>query len=274
MNVLQRIAVIAGYEWRRAIAKKWILALIVLALTFEALYIILQSRFPATFLAEDVIWVFGVLSAQSLFIQLVAILIAGSSMSEEYERGTADILLSKPIKRIEYMAGKFLGGFSLLVLVEASIAVTGVVLSFGFFGPQRDLHVFPLLFIAIVYASFLFFSLTFMFSELFRRSTMAMLVALGIFMVSSIVGSLLSYLYAVTNEVFYLDVSRLLPTWSAISLPTFLASEYITIPEGQFQFLPSGDVQLAAVIVALYTIFFILMASFRLVRSDVTKKAE
>ena len=272
MNVLQRIAVIVGYEWRRAIAKKWVLALIVLALAFEALYIVLQSRFPAVFLAEDVIWVFGVLSAQSLFIQLVAILIAGSSMSEEYERGTADILLSKPIKRIEYMAGKFLGGFSLLVLVEAILAVTGVVLSFGFFGPQRDLHFFPLLFIAIVYASFLFFSLTFMFSELFRRSTMAMLVALGIFMVSSIVGTLLSHLYAVTDEVFYLDVSRLLPTWSAISLPTFIASEYITIPEDQFQL--SGDVQLAAVIVALYTIVFILIASFRLVRSDVTKKAE
>jgi len=274
LNVFQRIAVIVDYEWRRAIAKKWVLALIVLGLAFEALYIVLQSRLPTMFLAEDVMWVFGVLSGQSLFIQLIAILIAGSSMSEEYERGTADMLLSKPIRKIEYLTGKFLGGFSLLVLVEAIIAVTGVVLAFGFFGPQRDLHVFPLLFISIAYASFLFFSLTFMFSELFRGSTMAMLTALGIFIVSSIVGGLLSHLYAVTDEVFYLNVSELLPTWSATSLPTFLASEYITVPEGQSQFLPSGDVQLAAVIVALYTIVFILIASFRLVRSDVTKKAE
>lgn len=274
MNALQRTAVIVGYEWRRAIAKKWVLALIVLALAFETLYIVLQSRLPTMFLAEDVMWVFGVLSGQSLFIQFVAILIAGSSMSEEYERGTADILLSKPIKKIEYMAGKFLGGFSLLVLVEAIIAVTGVVLAFGFFGPQRDLHVFPSLFISIAYASFLFFSFTFMFSELFRRSTMAMLTAFGTFIVSTIVGGLLSYLYEVTNEVFYLDVSRLLPTWSATSLPTFLASEYITIPEGEFQFLPSGDIALATIIVAVYTVIFVLLAYFRLVRSDITKKAE
>jgi ABC-2 type transport system permease protein len=274
MNPLRRVGVIIGYELRRAVAKKWILALIVLAITFETLYIVLQTRLPAIFIAEDVMWVFGVLSGQSMFIQLIAILIAGSSMSEEYERGTADILLSKPITKIEYMAGKFLGGFSLLVLVEAIVAITGVALAVGFFGSQRDLHVFPGLFISIVYASVLFFSLTFMFSELLRRSTMAMLTAFGIFIVSSVVGSSLSYLYAVTNELLYLDVSRLLPTWSAVSLPTFLAAEYITIPGDQPQIMPSGDIQLAAVIVAVYTIVFVVITTFRLVRSDVTKKAE
>lgn len=274
MNPLRRVGVIIGYELRRAVAKKWILALIALAITFETLYIVLQTRFPAIFIAEDVMWVFGVLSGQSMFIQLIAILIAGSSMSEEYERGTADMLLSKPITKIEYMAGKFLGGFSLLVLVEAIVAVTGVALAIGFFGSQRDLHVFPGLFISIAYASLLFFSLTFMFSELLRRSTMAMLTAFGIFIVSSVVGISLSNLYAVTNEVLYLDVSRLLPTWSAVSLPTFLASEYITIPEDQPQVMPSGDIQLAAVIVAVYAIAFVAITSLRLVRSDVTKKAE
>ncbi len=125
--------------------------------------------------AGSFMWIFGVLEGQSFFLPLIAIIIAGGSMSEEYEHGTADILLSKPITRIEYLSGKFLGGFSVLAMIEALTTFVGVVLSLVLFGSQSSLQFSPLMFLAIVYSSLVFFCLSFMLSEVFRGSTLAML---------------------------------------------------------------------------------------------------
>jgi len=276
MNALQRIAVILGYEWRRALAKKWLLALIFLALAFQTLLFIVFSQFPRMLLTEEVkktMWAVGLLSGQSLFVHLIAILVAGGSMSEEYEQGTADVLLSKPITKVEYMAGKFLGGFLLLSFVEVITTITGVILAYGFFGVQRDIHFVPLIFVAVVYSMLLFFSLTFMFSEVLRRSTLAMMISFGIFMVSQIVGTYLLYLHNITHEQFYINVSQLLPTWSAMSLPTSLAANMMPLPTGGFISTPIGDVTLAATIVAIYAAIFVILTYVRFVRSDVTKRA-
>ena len=275
MNALQRSAIIVGYELRRAIAKKWVLALIILALAIQILPFVVLSRLAELDIINETMWVFGVLSGQSLFVHLIAILVAGGSMSEEYEHGTADILLSKPITRVEYMTGKFFGGFLLVSFVEVITTVMGVILAFAFFGPQRDLHFVPLMFVAIVYSTLLFFSITFMFSEVLRRSTLAILMGFGIFIVSSIVGGVLSSLYSFTEEQVYMDVNKLLPTWSATTLPSSLAANLKIMPllgNGMIE-LPSGDVHLATIIVAIYAVIFVLLAYFRLVRSDVTKRA-
>src|SRR4030042_3376742 len=108
MNTLQRVLVIVGYEWKRALAKKKILALVILAIVIQVLPFIAFTQISPGFLTEEAkatMWIFGALGGQSLFIQLVAMIIAGGSMSEEYEHGTADILASKTIRRLEYLAG-------------------------------------------------------------------------------------------------------------------------------------------------------------------------
>jgi ABC-2 type transport system permease protein len=276
MNAMQRIAVILWYEWRRALAKKWVIVLTILAVVFEALPFIVLSQTPLSYLPSETrenMWVVGVLSGQSLFVQLIAIQIAGSSMSEEYEQGTADVLLSKPIARAEYLAGKFFGGFLLLCLVETITTITGMVLSFVLFGIQRNIHFVPLIFVAIVYASLVFYSLTFMFSEILRRSNLAMFAGFGVFLVSQIVGTYLLFL----PGQFYKDLSQLLPTWSATALPTSLAMDLNLFPSGWFvsslTFTAVGDVKLATVIIAIYTAIFVVLTYLRFVRSDVTKKA-
>lgn len=48
----------------------------------------------------------------------------------------------------------------------------------------------------------------------------------------------------------------------------------MTVPSGPFVSVPSGDLQLAAAIIAVYVAVSILIAALRLVRSDVTKKAD
>ena len=274
MDALTRVGTIIGYEWRRALAKKKILALIILAIVFQTLTMVLFSQFVGflTNEARSFMWIFGVLEGQGLFVPLIAIIVAGGSMSEEYEHGTADILLSKPITRVEYMSGKFLGGFSLLAMVEALTTFVGVVLSLWFFGAQSGLQFAPLMFLAIVYSSLIFFCLSFMFSEVFRGSTLAMLIAFGILIASSVISPILASLYSMTGEHSYIYLSKGIPTWAATSFPSFLMSELITAPS---TVLPASDLEAlyqAAMIIAVYAIIFIVIAAYRLLKSDVTKR--
>ena len=275
MGALGRVGVIAGYEWRRALAKKKVLALVILVVAFQTLVIVgyyeLYRSMGTTFfgISNAFIWISAVLGGGGLglfVVQLLAIIVAGGSMSEEYEHGTADILLSKPITRIEYLFGKFLGGFSLLVMVEALITFVGVVLSIGFFGAQSDLQFVPLVFLAIAYSSLIFFCLSFMFSEVFRGTTVAMLMAFAIYIASSVITPILAFLYG--------TAARATPTWAATNLPLLLMSELITAPN---TFLPAVDTEAlyeAALIVAVYAIVFVIIAAYRLLKSDVTKKTD
>lgn len=287
MSALQRSVNLMGYEWRRALAKKKFLVLVVLALALQIGVFALFNFFftqapqpgagvvgPALEEAKAAMWLVGVLGLQGLFMPLIAIIIAGGSMSEEYEQGTADILLSKPITKIEYMAGKYLGDLSLLGFVIALITASGAVLAYGFFGPQESLQFVPHVYLALVYSNLLFFSLAFMFSEVFRRTTLAMLVAIGVLVGSMVVGGYLSVMYAMTREQLYLDVSKWLPNWSVSNLPSFFLSEIMTVTGSPFVSVTSGDLRLAAAIIAVYTLVSILTATVRLVRSDVTKKAD
>jgi ABC-2 type transport system permease protein len=275
MGALGRVGVIAEYEWNRALAKKKVLALVILAVAFQTLLIIgfyeLYRSTGSTFfgISNDFIWILAVLGGGGeglFFVQLIAIIVAGASMSEEYEHGTADILLSKPITRIEYLFGKFLGGFSLLVMFEALTTFVGVVLSIGFFGAQSDLQFAPLLFLAIAFSSLIFFCLSFMFSEVFRGTTVAMLMAFAIYIASSVITPILAFLYG--------TAARATPTWAATNLPSLFMSELITTTN---TFLPAVDTEAlceAALIVAVYAIVFVIIAAYRLLKSDVTKKTD
>jgi ABC-2 type transport system permease protein len=276
MDALRRVAVIAGYEWRRALAKKKILALMILTIAFQTLVMVVFSQLVGTMLLTNEVrsftWILGVLVGQGLFVPLIAIIVAGGSMSEEYEHGTADILLSKPVTRVEYMSGKFLGGFSLLAMVEALITFVGVVLSLWFFGAQSGLQFAPLMFLAIVYSSLIFFCLSFMFSEVFRGSTLAMLAAFGVLIASNVISPFLAALYNMTGQQSYIYLIKGIPTWAATNFPSLLMSELITTPSSV---LSAGDIEAlyqAAVIIAVYAIIFIAIAAYRLLKSDVTKK--
>lgn len=131
------------------------------------------------------------------------------------------------------------------------------------------------IFAAIVYATLVFYSLTFMFSEVLRRSNLAMFAGFGVFLVSMITGSYLYFL----PEQFYKEISQLLPTWSATSLPASLATDLNLLPArwfafagGGLPFMTLGDVRLAVAIIAVYSAVFIVIAYLRFVKSDVTKR--
>jgi len=282
MGFLQRATNLVTYEWRRALAKKWLYVLVILTLVLQvglfALFYYLFTNPPPGFVGppleeiKNTMWLLGVFGTQSLFIPLIAIVIAGGSMSDEYEHGTADILLSKPITKVEYMTGKFLGGLSLLGFVIALTTALGATLAYGLFGPQKSIHFVPIIYLVLLYSNLLLFSMAFMFSEVLRRTTLSMLATIGIFVASLFIGGMLSQVYFLTQEKLYLEISKWLPNWSISGLPSFVASELITAPESPFVSLPGGDILLAATIIAVYSVACILIAVLKLVRSDVTKR--
>lgn len=287
MNTLQRVVTIIQYEWKRALAKKWFFALIILAcatqiailVVFNFLYTNPPPDLPQPFRdmltqIKPFMWTVEVLTPQGFFMSLIVILIAGGSMSEEYEHGTADILLSKPISKLEYLAGKYLGGLSLLSFVAALTTSLGVLLAIGFFGPQEGLQFVPHIYLAIIYSNLVFLSLAFMFSEVLRRTTLSYFSAIGVFIASMVTGGLLSTVYGFTGEQLYLDVSKWLPNWGASNFPSFVMGKLMNIPSSPFisQTLGNSNLLLAGVFIAIYTSIFIVISAFRLVRSDITKK--
>ena len=156
----------------------------------------------------------------------------------------------------------------MLATVEALITLVGAVLSFGLFGSQSGLQFAPVLFLAIVYSSLIFFSLSFMFSEVFRGSTLAMLTAFGILIASSVLSSILVALYGFSGQSVYLYLSRGIPTWAATSFPSLMMSELIS----NLGTTDTGALLQAAVIIAIYAVVFILISAYRLLKSDVSKK--
>ena len=291
MNALRRVAVIIGYEWRRALAKKKFIALIILVFAVQIMiFVIFNYLFtnPPTGLptplqeqieqaleqTRPLMWIVEVLAPQGLFMSLVAIMIAGGSMSEEYERGTADILLSKPITKIEYLTGKYLGGLLLLSFVTALATMLGTILAVAFFSPQEHLQFIPHIYLAVLYSNLVFLSLAFMFSEIFRRTTLALLSAVGVFIASMVISGILSGIHGFTGESLYLEVSKWLPSWSVSNFPSFLMGELLNEPSTMFASLARGDLLLAGALIAVYTTVFIVVAIVRLVRSDVTKRTD
>jgi len=207
-------------------------------------------------------------------MSLVAIMISGGSMSEEYEHGTADILLSKPITKIEYMTGKYLGGVSLLSFVVALTTALGVILAISFFGPQEYLHFVPHVYSAIVYSNLVFLSLAFMFSEVFRRTTLALLSVVGIFIASMVTSGVLSVVHAFTQEQLYLDAGKWLPNWCVSNFPDFVIRELVGIRSTPFGSVGQAETVLAGALIAVYTTVFIAMTTIKLIKSDVTKKTD
>lgn len=286
MNGFQRAATIISYEWKRAFAKKKFLALVILAFAVQILvFVVFNHLFShpplglETVLQEikPLMWTVEVLAPQGFFLVLIAIMTTGGSMSEEYEHGTADILLSKPITKIEYIVGKYLGGFSLFSFVAALTTILGVILSVTFFGPQNDLQFVLHVYLAVVYSNLVFLSLAFMFSEVFRRTSLALLSAIGIFIASTVISGVLIMVHGITREQLYLDASKWLPDWCVSNFPNFVLRELninVSLLGGTVVSTVGVELEtlLAGALIAMYTTIFITLAIIRFLRSDVTKK--
>jgi ABC-2 type transport system permease protein len=265
-----RIYAFAAYEVRRALARKKVLAMVgFIALLDTVPYYIIASLGTKAIPLQvyPFIWVAGVLAPFALFIQFMAVLIAAGAMSEEYESGTAELLLAKPVSRTEFLVGKFLGGYlllALLILLNSVISVVAVTLTFG---PQADLDTLPGVVLVEVYSSALFFSVAFMLGELVRRSSLAYILSSALVIASQIIGTYLSFAYELTGNPFYETIHTYLPTTLAGSLPPQYEQSLLPSAAGRlFQLIlgPAGGTPSEATAAILIGVYFLVATSIAL----------
>src|SRR2546427_7791110 len=268
---------------QRAIAKRKVLALLAFTILLDTLpYYALSTATNGTGLihlaAYPYIWVAGVFGLQPLFLNFTAILIAAGAMSEEYEQGTAELLLSKPVERNDYFAGKFLGGYTLFLTILAFNIVLSVASAFTFFGTQFGLEILPGLFLVQAFAALIFYSLAFMLGELVRRSSLAYIFSSAVFFSSFIISAYMDLIYTLTGKTIYKTIQIYLPTSPANSLPIQYASPLLPQTVGiVLQFVGSGNaivptLDLSVAILLVYTIPAIAVAAAYFWFADISRK--
>jgi ABC-2 type transport system permease protein len=223
------------------------------------------------------IWVVGIFAVGPLFLNFTAILIAAGAMSEEYEQGTAELLLSKPIRRSDYFMGKFLGGYILFLSILTLNIFLSVASAFTFFGIQNNLYIIPGLFLTQAFSSLLFYSLAFMAGELIRRSSLAYIFSSAVFFSSFILSAFMGLIYTLTGKEIYKTIQIYLPTSPANSLPIQYA--FPRLPQSLttvLGFINSSTsvptIELAIEILLTYTLVAIAIAAAYFLRADISRK--
>jgi len=282
LRAIIRVYNIARYEWRRALARRMVLVLFILTIIIGVLPIVVLTMLPRALLAiqnlRGYIWLIGVLLPQGFFIHFLALLISAGSMADEYQNATADVILSKPISRVEYFLGKFLGGFSLLAAIATLLMVLGIVSASLAFSGQLSLDYAPIILGGIITSSLIFFCIGFMSGELFRSTTISYLAASSAFIIILIIENVLEAVapFQANPDFFYL-IGRLLPTWAAVNLPYMQAEQLLPSLLGTrlgrviFQTVP-GTIPEALIYIGVYSIATFTVTLLRFLYTDVTKR--
>jgi ABC-2 type transport system permease protein len=270
----------ARYEIRRATARKKVLVLVVVTILISTIPVILLKSVGGSLLPPGdypFIWVFGIFVVQGFFLPFTALLIAAGSMSEEYEQGTAEVLLSKPVTRDEYFSGKFLGGYMLIsgvILLNATLSVTSASFTFG---TQDGLSILPPVVLSQIYSALIFFSVAFMSGELVRRSSLSYIIASAVYFTSEIAGIVLRAIYTLTGDAFYQQINVYLPTSPVSSLPLQIGQPGLPAAANQvLRFIGNGPTETSTVfsigLIALYAFFAIAIARTYFSWADIAKR--
>lgn len=280
MSAFEVIFAFTKYEMRRAIARRKVLILVAFTILLCTLPYYGLSRIADRIPAPDYpyIWVTVISFVGPLFLNFTAVLIAAGAMSEEYDQGTAELLLSKPVKRSEYFIGKFLGGYLLFLAILGLDVFLSVASAYSTFGVQLDLGLVPGFILAQAFASLLFYSLAFMLGELLRRSSLAYIFSSALFFSSFIAGIYLDLIYTLTNNAFYRLAQGYLPTSPADSLAQqYLLSNLPPSISFVLRLVGSADtipisMTFSIGLTLTYTIVGVLIASVYFSYSDISRR--
>ncbi|ACR41558.1 ABC transporter permease [Saccharolobus islandicus] len=269
------------YEWRRAIARKKVIVLSIITFIFElgiylAIYLAPSHSLKTLIIPlSPYLWALGILLPQVLLIHFLAISIASGSMAEEYEQGTVDYFISKPITRLRFIMEKWLGSFSLLLIIYLFMVVLALILSSLLFGVQSELIVLPELFFSIIFSTLVFLNIAFAIGEILRRSNLSFTISGFILIASIIVSDVLVFVSVITHNSNYETISEYLPTWGSTELPFMLLqnSPLSAIARG-LNILPSisNNVSLAIVSIVVYSLLPLVLSIINFLGRDISKK--
>lgn len=270
------------YEIKRAIARKKVISLIGITLVFEmgtylALFEVKTPKIENLLVPiSPLLWLAGVLLPQSLLLHFITISISSGSLSEEYEQGTVDFFLTKPITRFQFTVGKLLGGYILVSLIYLFMVTLALVFSFSFFGAQKFLGYLPELISTVLFSALTFYSIAFMIGELLRRSSLAFLIASSILIGSILIGAVLVFVAKLTGIFLFKAIAISLPSWGATELPFLYAQ---TIPGASlivqaleiFPAIPGTQIDAIAYVI-LYSGISLVIAFLSFINRDIPKR--
>ena len=269
------------YEWRRAIARKKVIVLIAVSLFFEigvylALYLV-PSKTVRVILTPlyPYMWVVGVLLPQSLLLHFLAISIASGSMSEEYEQGTVDFFLTKPVTRARFFVEKWLGSFTLLALIYLIMVGLALAFSYSMFGAQYDVIVILPVIALVLFSSLVFFSISFSIGEMLRRSSLSFIISSSLLIGSLLISDVLVIIGRFTHISEYVEIGEALPSFGATQLPfLYLANTPYKFFVNALDIYPlhAGDIIIAVISVVVYSLAPLLLSFLLFIYRDIPKR--
>ncbi|TRM89586.1 bacitracin ABC transporter permease [Sulfolobus sp. C3] len=269
------------YEMRRAIARRKVIVLTIISFIFElgiylAIYLAPSKSLKTLIIPlSPYLWALGALLPQVILIHFLAISISSGSMAEEYEQGTVDYFISKPISRYRFITEKFLGSLILLTLIYVLMIVVAVVMSFVLFGYQKYLFLLPEVIGFVIFSTLVFLNMAFVIGEVLRRSNLSFTISGFVLIASIIITNVLFFVSQFTHNPAYENISIYLPTWVATELPFILlqSSPFSTIVKGLNIFPPiNNNLFLAIVSILLYSLIPLILAYFSFLNRDIPKK--
>jgi ABC-type transport system involved in multi-copper enzyme maturation permease subunit len=125
---------------------------------------------------------------------LFAIVTAMNTISAEFESGTIVSLLAKPVSRTTVFIGKLFAALLTLLATYCFLTLYMTIGSFVVYGPQNNLHLVPLSLLGALFSTSIWVSIALLFGTISRSSLIAALGPLGIWLGTSIIGSILGVL--------------------------------------------------------------------------------
>jgi len=122
---------------------------------------------------------------------LFAIVTVMNTISGEFESGTIVPLLAKPVSRTTIFFGKLFAAFLTLLATYCFLVVYMTVGGSVIYGPQSNLHLVPLSLIGALFSTLVWVSIVLLLGTTSKSSLIAALGALGIWLGTNIIGSIL-----------------------------------------------------------------------------------
>jgi ABC-type transport system involved in multi-copper enzyme maturation permease subunit len=209
---MTRVAVVAWNTFREAVRDRVLYNLVVFALVMIAASILVGQI--SIGIEEMVIVTLG-LSAISVIGLLIAVFIGVGLVSKEMDKRTLYALLAKPVRRWEFLLGKF-GGLVLTLALNTASMSAGLFFALRYLKPleRADLAVlvavyFILLKLALVVALALLFSC-------FTTPLLAILFTAGLYVSGLFVGEMRTY-----RSETMAPAMRTMLRWLSYVLPNF-----------------------------------------------------
>jgi len=269
------IFTISKKELMDNIRNKWI---IILTIIFTSLTLVV-SYFGSIFTNDwqDLgITIQGMMSLVQLLIPIIALMLGYSAINGEIEKGSMSSLLSLPVTRLEILLGKFIGLGSLLAIT--------IIIGFGFAGiviglnvPDVDYVRYLFFILATVLLGLVFLAIALFLSSLFKKRSGAMGSAIFIWFLFNIILPIIFIGILVANSDI-IDITTNAPDWyhlinlfnplqvytNLINLGTGLSIDSIPVAIPEY-----FSTYLMAFILALWTIFFMLISYLKFNRRDI-----